>query len=686
MATIRTASQIGDAPKPRPRRRDRRRRSCQSGHPRRTDAIRPAHPPGRARVETDQEFVIRETENRRIAERGRRRPRRGAPELNAPVVGVTARHGKQPPARRRGQCRHRHRHAACREERHHNQRGKDAPNPVASRVASLLRANRRMAASCEREAPRGRSAKRTTRTYASGHALASGEHPMGRRRRTRYSRFPGDACTATELTSAGRSGVPTRRRPDERGARRPGWLDVSSALRAGPVEPQRRSPVGREEEKSGRPRAAGRLDRLRASSAAGWSCGGDRRMVGRTVLRLPRGGVMPRWNPIIAVAVTALAALPGLFAGRPGGIARAPQGRRAGPGPAARAGRRSERGIITTLVGHGGRRCNQEGCFGASGRIVRVGRRQSAHRGLGAVRDARAPGRLLSLGADQLTALPDGRLATAISAEFEGFTGELPPEVPRGVRAQANLVIVSHGGRKEIGADLAAPEFATDPDGEGSVSNPYESLIGQRSTSLTQRPMIYWRSAAPSTVNVLAEPPSRRRLAVGPRRARSRPDGALYVGEYTGGNQARGSARNLAAGARPAPDGLHGASVDHGARVWAGRKPVRDGVLAGRRGANPSRRHPQRPGAASPPLPRGNRGGPRRQRIRVRLDGRRGGPVRPPRHAQGRHRADRATQVMRAAWLGDRDKRIRQRPRSMAERVRNVLTRRLRIRVVSELR
>src|SRR4051795_2401381 len=126
---------------------------------------------------------------------------------------------------------------------------------------------------------------------------------------------------------------------------------------------------------------------------------------------------------IAALAATAFGAAPASAAvtvvadhlARPRGLAVAPDGT-----------------LYATLVGNGGRRCNFEGCFGASGRVVRVGTRGAVRTVASGLLSMRGrPDGFFSLGADQLTMLPDGRLATAIFAEFNGLGGRPPAAVPR---------------------------------------------------------------------------------------------------------------------------------------------------------------------------------------------------------------------------------------------------------------
>ena len=133
--------------------------------------------------------------------------------------------------------------------------------------------------------------------------------------------------------------------------------------------------------------------------------------------------------------------------------------------------------LYATLVGNGGRRCNFEGCFGASGRVVRVGRRGAVHTVASGLLSMRGkPDGFFSLGADQLTMLPDGRLATAISAEFNGLGA---PAAVRPCRAgsapQVGHVDHDHAEGREADRSRHARGWSTalDPDGEGAVSNPF---------------------------------------------------------------------------------------------------------------------------------------------------------------------------------------------------------------------
>jgi sugar lactone lactonase YvrE len=192
--------------------------------------------------------------------------------------------------------------------------------------------------------------------------------------------------------------------------------------------------------------------------------------------------------------------------------------------------------LYASLVGSGGRRCGFEGCFGKTGQIVKVGKRVTVVAdGLLSMRGL--PDGYFSLGADQLTIAPDGRLVTAISAEFDEGPNRPPNAVPKEVRGQAGrLVYVNrHGGEKEIGANIGKVEFRDDPDGEGKVSNPY----GLASTGGT----LYVSDSAANTLLAVAGPFAKTLAVFGhtdvdaqsvPAALTACPDGALYVGEYTG--------------------------------------------------------------------------------------------------------------------------------------------------------
>jgi len=131
--------------------------------------------------------------------------------------------------------------------------------------------------------------------------------------------------------------------------------------------------------------------------------------------------------------------------------------------------------LYAALVGHGGKPCNDEGCFGASGRIVRVSSKGSLTTIAGGLLSMRGlPDGTFSIGADQLALLPDGRLATAMTAEFQGASPKPPKQVPKSLRGQVgHLLFVSKNGKKTIGPDIAALERRDNPDGSTVVSNPY---------------------------------------------------------------------------------------------------------------------------------------------------------------------------------------------------------------------
>src|SRR4051812_37110371 len=131
--------------------------------------------------------------------------------------------------------------------------------------------------------------------------------------------------------------------------------------------------------------------------------------------------------------------------------------------------------LYAALVGRGGKPCNDEGCFGATGRVVRVGADGKAHTVAGGLLSMRGlPDGFFSIGADQLAMLPDGRLVTAMTDEFQGDRAVPPSEIARSVRGQAgHLIFISRGGTKRVGPDIAALERRDDPDHKGVVSNPY---------------------------------------------------------------------------------------------------------------------------------------------------------------------------------------------------------------------
>ncbi|UGS38868.1 ScyD/ScyE family protein [Capillimicrobium parvum] len=208
--------------------------------------------------------------------------------------------------------------------------------------------------------------------------------------------------------------------------------------------------------------------------------------------------------------------------------------------------------LYAALVGHGAtgprtkRRCNREGCFGATGRIVRVGPGGAVSDVVtGLVSMLSGPDASFVIGADQLTVLPDGRLASAITAEFNDGHSRPPRQVPRRVRAQVGrLVTVRPGGRLALGPRLDAPELAFDADHEGKISNPYgiaalgDAIYVSDSAANT---LLEIRGGAVGVIAVF--PPVAPGVQSVPAALTAGPDGALYVGEFTGGGSTPGSAR-----------------------------------------------------------------------------------------------------------------------------------------------
>jgi sugar lactone lactonase YvrE len=197
--------------------------------------------------------------------------------------------------------------------------------------------------------------------------------------------------------------------------------------------------------------------------------------------------------------------------------------------------------LSASILGNGGPKCDGEGCFGGSGRIVAVGRDgelTTVARGLLTMRGR--PDGFFSLGADQLAALPDGRLVTAVSAEFNGFDHKPPRQVPKALRPQAgHVMVITPGGVKQRGADIAAIEYRDDPDGEGMVSNPYGVATIGDTIYVADSAANDLLEVTGTTARVLTTfpHPSDDNQAVTDALAAG-PDGALYVGEYTGGAQA----------------------------------------------------------------------------------------------------------------------------------------------------
>jgi glucose/arabinose dehydrogenase len=143
-----------------------------------------------------------------------------------------------------------------------------------------------------------------------------------------------------------------------------------------------------------------------------------------------------------------------------------------------------------------------------------------------------------SIGADQLDVLPDGRLVTAITAEFNDR--ERPPaQVPRAVRAQpGRLVFAGLDGRKTLGPSISAIEYRDDPDQEGKVSNPYGVAVSGDAIYVSDsaaNALLEVRGADVRTIAVFPHTADDQQSV--PAALAAGPDGALYVGEYTGGGQ-----------------------------------------------------------------------------------------------------------------------------------------------------
>src|SRR4051812_3354522 len=201
--------------------------------------------------------------------------------------------------------------------------------------------------------------------------------------------------------------------------------------------------------------------------------------------------------------------------------------------------------LYAALVGHGGKPCNDEGCFGATGRVVRIGADRKAHTIAGGLLSMRGlPDGFFSIGADQLALLPDGRLATAMTAEFQGDRGAPPGAIPRTLRGQVgHLIFVSPNGTKTIGPDIAAVERRDDPDGRGVVSNPYGVAAVGDAIYVSDSAGNDLLEVRGDQVSLVATFPKEGDDDPVPDALAAGPDGALYVGEYTGGSQRHGAAR-----------------------------------------------------------------------------------------------------------------------------------------------
>lgn len=213
---------------------------------------------------------------------------------------------------------------------------------------------------------------------------------------------------------------------------------------------------------------------------------------------------------------------------RPRGLALAPDGT-----------------LYATVLGGGGPSCNGEGCFGASGRVVafRATGLQTFASGLLTMRGS-ADG-FFSIGADQLTPLADGRLATVITAEFNGMHGTIPRAVPAALRGQVgHVVYIARDGSKQIGANVAAVEYAQNPDGAGVVSNPYGIAELNLKLYVSDSAANDLLEVDGDSVRVLTVFPDAGKDSESvPDALTAGPDGALYVGEFTGGPHKAGSAR-----------------------------------------------------------------------------------------------------------------------------------------------
>jgi sugar lactone lactonase YvrE len=195
--------------------------------------------------------------------------------------------------------------------------------------------------------------------------------------------------------------------------------------------------------------------------------------------------------------------------------------------------------LYAALVGSGGPKCNFEGCFGATGKLVRVGPRgtvKTVASGLVSMRGK--PDGFFSIGADQLDVLPDGRLVTAITAEFTD-EGRSPSQVPRAVRTQpGRLVFAGLDGRKTLGPSISAIEYRDDPDQEGKVSNPYGVVALGDAIYVSDSAANALLEIRGNDVHTIAVFPHTSDDAQSvPAALTAGADGALYVGEYTGYRQ-----------------------------------------------------------------------------------------------------------------------------------------------------
>jgi hypothetical protein len=203
--------------------------------------------------------------------------------------------------------------------------------------------------------------------------------------------------------------------------------------------------------------------------------------------------------------------------------------------------------LYAGLMGSGGRTCDEAGCFGSSAKVVRVardtGRVTTVAAGLLSMR-ARSDS-AFTVGPAQLAVLPDGRLATAIGAQFLSPTGRAPAGLRASLRKQAGHVItIARDGTKRIGVNASAAEFHHDPDGQGPASNPYGiAALGGRLYVTDAAGNSLLDVTAPTATSIATFPRHDTVTAAAPEALAAGPDGSLYVGEYTGGNQTAGLAR-----------------------------------------------------------------------------------------------------------------------------------------------
>ena len=289
--------------------------------------------------------------------------------------------------------------------------------------------------------------------------------------------------------------------------------------------------------------------------------------------------------------------------------------------------------LYATLVGTGGRRCNFEGCFGASGSIVRVtpgGAVKTVADGLLSMRGR--PDGFFSLGADQLTVLPDGRLMTAISAEFNEAPNTPPRQVPKAVRTQSGrLVFVTPGERRENRAERLGGRVSRRPRRRGEGLQPVRRRgAGRRALRLGLGGQRAARDPRERRSRDRGVPAHRGGRAVGPRGADGG-DGRRALRRRVHGQRVKGPQRaHLAGRAGRGAGALRlGADHDQRARDRAGRRPLRDRVPSRAGDPDRARRHRSTTVATGLHYPGGVAGRQGRQGLRQRLVGR-------GRHPRGR--------------------------------------------------